>query len=205
MVGVIDYGAGNIRSMVNAILRVGRKFGVEVVVSSDVDTLKHSEKLILPGVGAFADVMANLRRNNLDVFIKDWIASGRKFMGVCVGLQVLFEVGYEGERVDGLGIFRGEVVRFSKAEPIPHIGWNQINVVNENLFFSKEDSGKYFYFVHSYYAVVDTPEIVSTTTEYKGEVFVSSIFCENLFAVQFHPEKSHLNGEEVIRKFLVDF
>lgn len=205
MIGVIDYGAGNLRSMINAIVKVGKSYGVDVVVSSDIEVLGNSNKLVLPGVGAFGDVMINLKKNRLDSFVKDWIKKGNKFMGVCVGLQVLFDVGYENGTYEGLGIFKGEVIKFSKAEPIPHIGWNQINIVNESLFFTKKDEGKYFYFVHSYYAKPHNPSIINTTTEYNGEVFTSSIFFENVFAVQFHPEKSHNNGEEVLKKFLLEF
>lgn len=205
MVGVIDYGAGNIRSMVNSIVRVGMSSGVKVMVSSDVDVLSYCNKIILPGVGAFGDVMRSLKEKRLDVFVKEWIKKGNKFMGVCVGLQVLFNVGYENGTYEGLGVFDGEVVKFSKAEPIPHIGWNQIKVVNESIFLSKADEGKYFYFVHSYYAKPKNQEIINTITEYNDEEFVSSVYWENVFAVQFHPEKSHINGENVIRKFLVDF
>lgn len=205
MVGIIDYGAGNIRSMVNAIVRVGKSMGIEVVVSSDVEVLSASSKIILPGVGAFGDVMKNLKERKIDEFIRRWIKSGRKFMGVCVGLQVLFEVGYENGTYEGLGILKGEVIKFRFAQPIPHIGWNQVNVKKETLFFSSEDEGKYFYFVHSFYANPRDDAIVNTTTDYNGEVFASSIFVDNIFAVQFHPEKSHKNGENIIRKFLQDF
>lgn len=202
MVGVIDYGAGNLRSMFNAISRVGKEVGVEVVVTSSFEILSSAEKVILPGVGAFGDVMKNLKSLGLDMFVKDWVKKGKPFMGVCVGLQVLFSLGYENGTYEGLGIFEGEVIKFQKAKPIPHVGWNQINVVKETPFFSKYDNGKYFYFVHSYYAKPKNKQITNTLTEYDGEVFTSSIYCENVFAVQFHPEKSHKNGEEVLRKFL---
>ncbi|MGB9622066.1 MAG: imidazole glycerol phosphate synthase subunit HisH [Brevinematia bacterium] len=202
MVGVIDYGAGNLRSMFNAITKVGREVGVEVFVTSSLEVLSSSQKIILPGVGAFGDVMENLKKMNIDSFVKDWIKKGKPFMGVCVGLQVLFEVGYENGTYEGLGIFEGEVIKFQKARPIPHIGWNQVKVVKESPFFSSKDDGKYFYFVHSYYAKPKDDKIVNTFTEYDGESFVSSVYFENVFAVQFHPEKSHKNGEEVLRKFL---
>lgn len=205
MIGIIDYGAGNLRSIVNSVTKVGGKLRIDVVVSSDVNVLKRASKLILPGVGAFGEVMRMLKLTRLDTFVKDWILSGKKFMGICVGLQVLFDVGYENGVHEGLGIFRGEVVRFSRAQPVPHMGWNQIVTVNESPFLSREDSGKYFYFVHSYYVRPLEERIINTLTEYDGEVFASSIFWENVFAVQFHPEKSHINGEEVIKKFLADF
>ncbi|MCX8028381.1 MAG: imidazole glycerol phosphate synthase subunit HisH [Brevinematales bacterium] len=205
MVAVIDYGAGNIRSMVNAIIRVGQSVGIQVIVSSDIETLKEADKLILPGVGAFGDVIMNLKQKGIDKLVRDWIKKGKKFMGVCVGLQVLFEVGYENGTYEGIGIFKGEVVKFSKAEPIPHIGWNQIEIVNESNFFRNEDNGKFFYFVHSYYAIPKDTTIINTTTNYNGEVFTSSIFADNVFAVQFHPEKSHKNGEKVLKRFLLEF
>ncbi|MGC8767451.1 MAG: imidazole glycerol phosphate synthase subunit HisH [Brevinematia bacterium] len=202
MIGVIDYGAGNLRSMFNAITKVGREVGVEVFVTSSLEVLSSSQKIILPGVGAFGDVMENLKKMNIDSFVKDWIKKGKPFMGVCVGLQVLFEVGYENGTYEGLGIFKGEVIKFQKARPIPHIGWNQVKVVKESPFFSSKDDGKYFYFVHSYYAKPKDDKIVNTFTEYDGESFVSSVYFENIFAVQFHPEKSHKNGEEVLGNFL---
>ncbi len=205
MIGIIDYGAGNLRSILNAIVKVGRSLNIDVIISSDIEVLSSAEKIVLPGVGSFGDVMKNLKNKHLDTFIKNWIKKGNKFMGICVGLQVLFEIGYENGTHQGLGIFKGEVIKFSFATPIPHIGWNQINVVKESPFFSKEDEGKYFYFVHSYYANPKNQEIINTTTEYNGEIFTSSVFFENVFAIQFHPEKSHTNGENVIKKFLKEF
>ncbi|MFN4245555.1 MAG: imidazole glycerol phosphate synthase subunit HisH [Brevinematia bacterium] len=205
MIGIIDYGAGNIRSIVNAIVKASRDLGIDVIVSSDLEILSGVDKLILPGVGAFGDVMKNLKSNSLDEFVKNWIRKGNKFMGICVGLQVLFEVGYENGINEGLNIFKGDVVKFSIAKPIPHVGWNQISVLNESPFFSKRDEGKYFYFVHSYYVKPKDEKLINTTTEYNGEIFTSSIFCENVFGVQFHPEKSHKNGEDIIKKFLKNF
>jgi glutamine amidotransferase len=203
MIGVIDYGAGNLRSMFNAISRIAKSTGQDVVITNDPDLLRSADKLILPGVGAFGSVMYDIKKNKIDEFVKEWIKKGLPFMGVCVGLQVLFEFGYEMGTHEGIGIFKGEVIKFKKAAPIPHIGWNQISVVKETPFFSKEDDGKYFYFVHSYYVNPKDKNIINTFTDYQGEVFTSSVYSDNVFAVQFHPEKSHQNGAEVIKKFVL--
>ncbi len=203
MIGIIDYGAGNIRSVRNAILRVADKENIKVVVSNDIEILSECDKLILPGVGAFGDVMKNLKEAGISEFIKNWVKKSKPFIGICIGLQVLFEIGHEMGTHEGLGILKGEVIMFQKPDIIvPHMGWNTIEVVKESPFVTKEDNGKYFYFVHSYYAKPKDITIINTLTDYEGEKFASSIYIDNIFALQFHPEKSHLNGEEIIRRIL---
>lgn len=198
MIAVIDYGMGNLKSVSKALEAVGAK----VIVTRDPKVIKKADRLVLPGVGAFADCMANLKKQNLIGPIKEFIQTGRPFLGICLGLQLLFDEGEEFGRHKGLGILPGRVVRFhlSKKFKIPHIGWNQILKKNENRLFQKIDDGSSFYFVHSYIVVPKEKKIVATTTDY-GREFVSAIAKENIFACQFHPEKSQKNGLKLLQAF----
>lgn len=200
-IAVVDYGMGNIRSVEKGF----RKVGADVVVTSDPKTVLDAPALVLPGVGAFRDCMANLGRLGLTDPIIDCIRSGKPFLGICLGLQILFEESGEFGHSRGLGIFPGRVVRFSYPQiprefKIPHMGWNTVTVKRGNPLFRNVPDETRFYFVHSYYVVPEDAEIIAGTTEY-GAVFTSMIRRENLFAVQFHPEKSQTAGLQVLSAF----
>ena len=203
-VALIDYGMGNLRSVRRALEAAGAS--VQIVASPDA--VGDASALVFPGQGAIVDAMAQLKKTGFDSFIRDWIASDKPFMGICLGLQLLFEHSEEGD-ADGLGIFRGKVKRFPESADlkVPHMGWNTVSVnVNNSGALAKDlnPEGESFYFVHSYY--VDTPEseIVWSLSDY-GLKFVSGIRRGKVFAVQFHPEKSQAKGIALYRNFLDSF
>ena len=203
-VALIDYGMGNLRSVRRALEAVGAT--VQIVASPEA--VGDASALVFPGQGAIVDAMAQLKKTGFDSFIRDWIASDKPFMGICLGLQLLFEHSEEGD-ADGLGIFRGKVKRFPESADlkVPHMGWNTVSVdVNNSGTLAKDlnPEGESFYFVHSYY--VDTPEseIVWSLSDY-GLKFVSGIRRGKVFAVQFHPEKSQAKGIALYRNFLESF
>jgi len=205
MIAVIDYGMGNLRSVQKALEFIG----AEVVVTHDADLILNADSVVLPGVGAFKDCMANLKELKLVDPIRRFIDSGKPFLGICLGLQVLFEESEEYGPVDGLGILPGKVVRFTDlgADPkkgsslkIPHMGWNQIRVKKDLPLFAEVGDSPYFYFVHSYYVVPENSEIIATVTHY-GVEFVSGIQHENIYAFQFHPEKSQTLGLSILEQF----
>ncbi|WP_153557292.1 imidazole glycerol phosphate synthase subunit HisH [Roseimaritima sediminicola] len=198
MITIVDYQMGNLRSVQKAIERVG----LEARISSDGQEIATAEKLILPGVGGFGDAMAELGRRDLVEPIRDFIATDRPFLGICLGLQLLFEKGYEGGCFDGLGVLGGEVVRFERAAPmkVPHMGWNTVRVRQPAPVLGDDSDGAYFYFVHSYYVVPSDPSVIALSTDYGGE-FCSMVRRGNLYATQFHPEKSQANGLRLLERF----
>lgn len=203
-VALIDYGMGNLRSVRRAL----EAAGATVQIVDSPEAVGDASALVFPGQGAIVDAMAQLKKTGFDSFIKDWIAADKPFMGICLGLQLLFEHSEEGD-ADGLGIFRGKVKRFPESPDlkIPHMGWNTVSVnVNNSGLLAKDlnPEGESFYFVHSYY--VDTPEneIVWSISDY-GLKFVSGIRRGKVFAVQFHPEKSQSKGIALYRNFLESF
>ncbi|MBI1909253.1 MAG: imidazole glycerol phosphate synthase subunit HisH [Deltaproteobacteria bacterium] len=198
MIAVVDYGMGNLRSVAKALETVR----ATVEITRDPKKIKTADRLVLPGVGAFADCMANLKKFSLIEPLKEFIASGRPFLGVCLGLQLLFEEGEEFGRHEGLGILKGKVVRLSLPATlkIPHMGWNQIKKKKENALLKNIKDGTDFYFVHSYVVVPKEKSVIATTTHYGGE-FVSSVAKDNLFACQFHPEKSQAAGLKLLEAF----
>ena len=209
MIAVIDYGVGNLFSVSKAVEAVG----ATVEVTGDPDRIRAAEKLILPGVGAFGDCMKNLRAASLDGVIVDEIARGKPLMGICVGLQILFEGSEESPNVDGLGVFKGTVKKIrAEGLKIPHMGWNRImrneECVMRNEFLPASSITNYelritncFYFVHSYHAVPDDRSLIAATTEY-GETLTAAVARDNIFAVQFHPEKSGDVGLQVLKNFI---
>ncbi|MBT5986536.1 MAG: imidazole glycerol phosphate synthase subunit HisH [Nitrospina sp.] len=205
MIAVIDYGMGNLRSVQKALEFVGAK----VIVTHDPDLILSADSVVLPGVGAFKDCMANLNKLSLIDPIRKFIDSGKPFLGICLGLQVLFEESEEYGPVPGLGILPGKVVKFidgssdTRKGPqikIPHMGWNQIKVKKNAPLFAGVGDSPYFYFVHSYYVVPEDPEMVATVTHY-GIEFVSGIQHKNIYAFQFHPEKSQTLGLSILERF----
>jgi glutamine amidotransferase len=195
---VIDYGMGNLRSVSKALEHVGFK---RVIVSSNPELVKEAKALVLPGVGAFRDAMRNLRSLSLLEPLLEYIDSGRPFLGICLGLQLLFEKSYEFGETTGLGVFEGEVSLLPASVKIPHIGWNQVWVKKKGGLFKGIEEGSFFYFVHSYRVVPKREEVIASTTDY-GEYFVSSVEKGNVWAVQFHPEKSQRLGLRLLRNFL---
>jgi imidazole glycerol-phosphate synthase subunit HisH len=198
MIAIIDYQMGNLRSVQKGFENVGH----QATITSDPTELAGADKVVLPGVGAFGDAMAELRRRELIEPIRQAVASGKPFLGICLGLQLLFDVGYEGGRHEGLGIVPGEVVRFDlPAEyKVPHMGWNQLVFRRPAPLLAGLDEGVYCYFVHSYYVVPKVPGVVATETSYPTP-FCSMIWRDNLFATQFHPEKSQRDGLRMLKNF----
>ncbi len=196
---IVDYDVGNLRSVQKAFERVG----ASAVVERDAEKISSAKALVLPGVGAFAECMNNLRGFGLLEAVKDFISSGRPFLGICVGYQLLFEKSEEFGDSTGLGIFKGKCVKFrtpaSSGHKIPHMGWNQVENKNKSRLLEGIEDGSDFYFVHSYYPVPEE-DIVTSQTEY-GEIFASSVERGNIFATQFHSEKSQRVGLKVLKNF----
>jgi glutamine amidotransferase len=193
---ILNYNMGNLASVINAL----RKVGVEATIEKNPDNILKYDKIILPGVGAFGDAMEHLTDIGMDRAIVEFANSGKYMLGICLGMQLLFEQSEEFGEHKGLGIISGEVRRFPKSElKIPHMGWNRIDEVHQNSIF-KGVSNPYLYFVHSYF--VDTEEKnVLGKTDY-GIEFVSSVQKENIFGLQPHPEKSHENGLKILQNFI---
>lgn len=197
MIAIIDYDMGNLRSVKKAF----EKLGCEAVVTRDRNVIMDSGHVVLPGVGAFKDCMKNLQDFGLVEPILRCIEKGKPFLGICLGLQLLFEEGAEFGLHRGLGVIKGKVVRFPKNElKVPHMGWNDVRVEKDSPLLNGLPTGTYFYFVHSYYAAPEDKGVVLTTTEY-GISFCSSILKDNIMACQFHPEKSQSAGLRVLKNF----
>lgn len=196
MIAVIDYGAGNLHSVVNAL----DYLGAESVVTSDSDTILSADRVILPGVGAFGDAMRSMSEKGLTEAVKEAADGSRPFLGICLGLQLLFESSEESPGVEGLGVFKGSVVRIpDHGLKIPHMGWNNISLAKKSAILP--DNNPFVYFVHSYYIKPENEEDVSARTEY-GTVLDVAVERGNVFAVQFHPEKSGETGLGILKRFL---
>ena len=195
LIALIDYGMGNLGSVDKAL----RHVGCQVQVTSDPHVIAEAAGVVLPGVGAFDDCMSNLEQYGLVEVIKEVVAAGKPFLGICLGLQVLFDSSEEGEK-PGLGIIPGEVVRFKHDLKIPQIGWNQISIRSDAPHLEGLKDGAWVYFVHSYYVVPQDYSVIATTTEY-GYEFCSSVWRDNIFASQFHPEKSQAAGLKILENF----
>lgn len=196
MVAIIDYGAGNLHSVKNAL----DFLGAESEVTNDKNKILSADHVILPGVGAFGDAMRCLNESGLTEVVKKAADGSRPFLGICLGLQLLFERSEESPETDGLGIFGGSVVKIPEhGLKIPHMGWNNITAAKKSRILS--DNKPFVYFVHSYYIKPANPEIVSAYTEY-GEKLAIAVERGNVFATQFHPEKSGDAGMEILERFL---
>ena len=199
MIAMIDYDAGNIKSVEKALLSLGQ----EAEVTGDPERILKADKVILPGVGAFGDAMENLRRSGLDEVICQVAAKGTPFLGICLGLQLLFERSDEAPGVAGLGVLEGEILRIPDQEglKIPHMGWNSLHLENEGRLFRGIEEQSYVYFVHSYYLKAKDESIVKASTEYSAHIH-ASVEKENVFACQFHPEKSSDVGLKILKNFV---
>ena len=198
MIAIVDYQMGNLRSVQKAFERVGHA----AAITADAATLEKADRIVLPGVGAFADAIAELRRRDLIGPIRSAIDSGRPFLGICLGLQLLFDVSFEDGEHEGLGVIPGEVRRFNvPAEyKVPHMGWNEVTFRRKAPIFDGVASGAHFYFVHSYYVVPKDKGVVDGEASYP-DPFCATIWRDNLYATQFHPEKSQAAGLKLLKNF----
>ena len=197
-IAIINYNMGNIKSVENALKRIG----ADVRVTASPGIIKNAAAVILPGVGAYRDAIKNLNESGLYDSVTSAVSSGKPFLGICIGLQLLFEYSMEGGKNPGLGIFKGMVKKIPHGVKIPHMGWNRLKILKKGSRLLKDiKDGESFYFVHSYHAVCADMGIVSSMTDYGAEI-VSSIEKDNVFGLQFHPEKSSLMGLRILENFL---
>ena len=199
MIAIIDYDAGNMKSVEKAL----DFLGAEYIVTKDPEELAKADKLILPGVGAFGDAMDKLTGFGLVEVIQKLVAEGKPILGICLGMQLFFEESEESPDVKGLGLLPGRVVRFSSEHglKIPQIGWNSINLPKQSILFDGIKDGAYVYFVHSYYVKCDNKEAVAATCEY-GDHVHAAVEWNNIFACQFHPEKSSDEGLKILKNYI---
>lgn len=197
--GIIDYGAGNLASVQNSFLAIGID-AVKVRTSNELDGLTH---LVLPGVGAFGDCAAALRKQGLADSIRNWVEADKPFLGICIGYQILFESSEETPGAQGLGIFKGKVRRFSEnGLKIPHMGWNEVTPTDAtHPIWAGMGTNPYFYYVHSYYPEPCDKQLIAATTSY-GNTYAAAIIKGKLIATQFHPEKSQLQGLKLLKNFI---
>ena len=200
MIAIVDYGMGNLRSVSKAF----ESQGFTTIVTNDPGTILNSDGLVLPGVGAFGDCIKNLNEHKLTGVIKEFIKSGKPYLGICLGYQILFEQSEESPNQKGLGLIKGKVVKFKFNKElklkVPHMGWNQINFKKDVQLLSGIAENSWFYFVHSYYPVPEDSSVIAITTKY-GFEFAAAIQKGSIFACQFHPEKSSVQGLKILRNF----
>ena len=198
MIAIIDYDAGNLKSVEKALLYLGQ----DVLVTRDREKILSADKVILPGVGNFGDAMEKLKGYGLEEVIRETARQGKPFLGICLGLQLLFERSAEAPGVKGLGILKGEILRIPDREDlkVPHIGWNSLKLQNQGRLFAGLEEEPYVYFVHSYYLKAADPQIGKAVTEY-GVRIDASVESGNVFACQFHPEKSSRTGLKILKNF----
>jgi glutamine amidotransferase len=199
MISILDYDAGNIKSVEKALTYLGE----DAVITRDRDVIMASDKVILPGVGAFGDAMGRLREYKLENVIYDVVDAKKPFLGICLGLQLLFKSSEESPGVTGLGILDGEILKIPEREglKVPQIGWNNLDIKKGARLFDGIDGSPYVYFVHSYYLKADNEEDVAATTNYSVNIH-ASVEKENVFACQFHPEKSSETGLKILKNFV---
>lgn len=197
MIGIIDYGMGNLGSVKKAF----EYLDIPTAIISDAQGLKNSSALVLPGVGAFGDAMANLNRSGMVETLLAEVKKGKPFLGICLGLQLLFLESEEDQGIKGLDLVPGQVKRFEGNMKIPHVGWNSVKWQKDSVLFKGIPSELYFYFVHSYYVIPSMREAISAETTYSDIPFTAAVEQENIFAVQFHPEKSGEWGLAILKNF----
>lgn len=200
MITIIDYGMGNLKSVYNAL----KYLSIPCKISDNINEIKNSKGIILPGVGAFPDAIKTLREKELDILIKERCKEGVPFLGVCLGMQLLFDRSYEGRECEGLGLISGEVAKLKGNIKIPHISWNSL-IFNEkykaNKILKNINEGDFVYYVHSYYAKVENKENLIAYSEYGENKIAGVVGRENIFGMQFHPEKSGDVGLRIIKSF----
>lgn len=198
MIAIIDYDAGNLRSVEKALISLGS----DVAVTRDKKVINNASKIILPGVGAFGDCMDKLNKYDLIDTIKSNIRLGKPFLGICLGLQLLYEGSEESEGIEGLSVLKGKIIRIPKKDDlkIPHMGWNSLDIKEGSTLFAGIDNGAYVYFVHSFYLHSPERETVAATCEYSVTID-ASVEKDNVFACQFHPEKSGDPGLRILKNF----
>lgn len=194
-IGIIDYGMGNLKSVSNAL----KYIGVESFIATDANELEKADKIILPGVGAFKDAIAQIKDKNLDEFIYKFVNEGKPLLGICLGMQLLFESSNEYGNHKGLGLLEGEIKRFEVDLKIPHMGWNKLDIKKKEPLFEDLADDSYVYYVHSYH-LETSADIVSATTYYGKEVQIAAQK-DNIYALQFHPEKSGDVGLQILKNF----
>lgn len=205
MIAIVDYGVGNLRSAQKGLERAVEEEGlsVEVRVTPNASDVERAEAVVLPGVGAFAHCMRSLQDAGLREAVVTAAASGRPFLGICVGMQILFEESEEFGRIPGLGVLPGRVVRFrSKDVKIPHMGWNALHIAGSSPVLDGIEEGTHYYFVHSFYAVPSDPSVLLATAVHGQEEFAAAVGRGGVFATQFHPEKSQEAGIRLLRNFV---
>lgn len=200
MIGIVNYNMGNLASVTNAFT----KLGIKTEIQSDPERIQNYDKLLLPGVGAFGDAMAHLKSNGMDEAIKEFAISGKPLLGICLGMQLLFDSSEEFGSNDGLGLINGEIVKFDETKfdhklKIPHMGWNEIFTEKNSPIFDGLPKDFYLYFVHSYHVVCDDRYAIGKT--HYGYNFVSAVCKDNIYGIQPHPEKSHDNGLKILENF----
>jgi glutamine amidotransferase len=196
MIAIVDYGMGNLRSVEKGFLKVG----VDARVVREPQAVDDADAVVLPGVGAFRDCIRNLTQTSMTESIMRSIRKGKPYLGICLGLQVLFTESEEFGIYKGLDVFKGRVVRFQIDLKVPHMGWNNVKILRKPPIFDGIQDESFFYFVHSYYVAPDDTAVVSTTTDY-GITFTSMVWKDNIFATQFHPEKSQESGLRILKNF----
>jgi glutamine amidotransferase len=195
-IAIIDYGVGNLRSVEKAFAAVG----VDAVVTGDKDALRTADRLVLPGVGAFGTCMSEFKRHGFMELVVNRVEHGTPLLGVCVGMQMLFEESEEFGRTKGLGLLKGRVKRFDDKLVVPHVGWNQVRETSTSALLNDVSDHSFFYFVHSYYCEPVDKDAIVGETEY-GVRFASVVARKNIFGVQFHPEKSQTTGLQLLKNF----
>ena len=201
MIVIIDYGMGNLKSVRNAL----NYLGIENKISANPEEIKSADALILPGVGAFPDAMETIEKLGLDKVIKGEIEKGKYLLGICLGMQMLFEKGYEGIERNGLGLLKGSIVKMKDDKErnikIPHIGWNNLKYSKQDEIFKDIDEGKYVYYVHSYFAQEYNNDDLVAYSEYGENKIHGVVRCKNVIGAQFHPEKSGTIGLNILKNF----
>lgn len=196
MISIVDYGMGNLMSVQNALIYLG----LDSVITSDSDTILNSDGIILPGVGAFPDAIEHIKEIGMDKTLRKAVSEGKPLLGICLGMQLLFEKSYEGRDCEGLGFLKGKIVKLDVDYKVPHMGWNSLKYANETPILKDVKEGSFVYFVHSYYADVDDESILNAYADY-GIKVPGVVSSGNVYGIQFHPEKSGDIGLQMLKNF----